>query len=288
MTNRYGIPALFIGLLLLNTESSAQCSDAGVCSIGGADEPGHILVFSAAVSHGASKDDELSFTDVHMGLRALIHEDVSMSASIPYRSMSGPLGSTSGIGDLLMAARYTIWTDGEMSASIEGGFRFATGSVNEKLLPQAYQPGLGTTDALLGISMVGDRWSASVGYQYAPGRSANSVNRLRRGDDLSLRGIYIVHDDKLVIRGEAILIHKLKASDGSYPAPPLSSLAFLSGSIPETDRTQINLVGDVSYPLQQDIMLNVRGAMALLSRPVNIDGLKRNFTIQAGISLPFL
>lgn len=280
--------ALSFALCVFPTRSEAQCSDAGVCSIGGGEEQDHLLTFSTALSYGASSKEDLSFTDLHLGLQAAPREDVYLNISIPFRSMKGPLGSTSGIGDLLLAGRYSVWSTGDMFVSVEGGVRFATGPVNEGLLPQAYQPGLGTTDLLFGVLVMGDRWSASAGYQHAPGRSSNTVNQLRRGDDISMRGAYVFLEDDLIVRGEAILIHKLQTSEGRYPAPPASSLAFLTGSISNTNQTQINLVGDVSYPLTNTIMLNVRAAMAMLSRPVNIDGLKRNFTLQAGLSIPLL
>ena len=284
MTYRHTLSGLLLLSVLFTADSPAQCSDAGVCSLGGVEEQDHVLIFSAAASYGSSKDDDLSFTDVLMGLQAFPTEALFVSAALPYRSMTGPLGSTSGIGDLLLTARYTVWSNDDLSASLEGGIRFATGAVNERSLPQAYQPGLGTTDALLGVSLMGDRWSASAGYQYAPGRSANSVNTLRRGDDISFRGTYLIYENDLRVRGEAIMIHKLQESNGTY----LNTMIPGGSDIPDTDRTQINLVGDISYPIQQNIMLNIRAAMALLSRPVNVDGLKRNFTVQAGLSIPLL
>ena len=290
MDLRKQIAAIVVAVLLLPFASPAQCSDAGVCSIGGAEEPTQVLIFNGAVSYGRSSDESLSFTDYHVGVQAVPMENLSVSLSLPYRTMTGPLGSTSGIGDLLIAGRYRVWAAHDLTVSLEAGARLATGPVNEGQLPQAYQPGLGTTDALLGVSVMGDRWSVSAGYQYAPGRSKNAVNQLRRGDDISLRGSYIVSEETAIIKGEAIIIHKLQESDGYYLRTSSGSYQFAPGGngIPNTDRTQINLVGDVSYPFGSGIILQIRGAMALLARPVNVDGLKRNFTLQAGCSVPLL
>ncbi len=276
------------GLLSVPAELSAQCSDAGICSIGGPAEPSHVLTFSGGLSYGASTDDELSFKDIHLGLHAAVTDQLSLSASVPYRSISGPLGTTSGIGDLLIAGQYTVWSGSGIAVSVEGGIRVAAGPVNEGGLPQAYQPGLGTTDGLFGMTVAGDAWAASAGYQYAPGRSANTVNQLRRGDDLSFRGSYTLLDDGPRVRGEVIVIHKLQRSDGFYTKTAASSSTFVPGDdgIPDTDRTQVNLVGDVAFPFTDGTSLSLRAAMALLARPVNVDGLKRNVTIQAGISLP--
>ncbi len=280
--------ALLALSLTFPSRGTGQCSDAGVCSIGGMEETAHLLTFTSGISYGVSSDDEYTFTDIQIGLQALPFEDLFLSLSAPYRMMSGPLGSTSGIGDLLLAGRYTVWSSHELSVSLEGGVRLATGAVNEGGLPQAYQPGLGTTDVLFGVSVSGDRWTTSAGYQHAPGRSANTVNQLRRGNDVSVRAAYTLLQEELVLRAEVILIHKLERSDGFRPQPPQSSLYLPPGPIPDTDRSQVNIGADASYPLESGITLSLRGAMALLARPVNLDGLKRNLTIHAGLAFPVL
>ena len=275
-------------LFLVLKPGFAQCSDAGVCSIGGPDGRTDRILFSAAVSYGMSSADEYSFTNLHTGIQIPLGGNVSMQGSLPFRSMSGPAGSASGIGDLLVAARLPLWADGATEFALEAGIRFPTGAVNEGGLPQAYQPGLGTTDGLFGISVESGDFAAALGYQLSPGRSANEVNALRRGDDFSVRASYLVYGDVLRLRGEAIAITKLRKSNGilqssTLPIPPTPPVEH---DIQGTDRTQVNLLGDLEYQLGEALTLNVRAAFALLSRPVNLDGLTRGFSVQAGITVP--
>jgi hypothetical protein len=281
---------IFVFLLLfsgLPVTSLAQCSDAGVCSLGGSEEPDHTLLFSIGAGVGTSMSDDYSFRGINVGIRAIVSEGLSFQASMPYSSMTGPLGSAGGIGDLIIAGKYIVWTDGEFAASVEAGVKMATGAVNEGDLPQAYQPGLGTTDGLFGLSLNADRWSAAVGYQHSTGRSGNTVNQLRRGSDLSLRAAYVFVDDPYLLRAEMILIQKLERSNGIVPGLG-SSFAPFQSDIQDTDRTQINLLADLTYPFSESLRFNVRAAFALLKRPVNIDGLTRGFSAQTGISIPLL
>ncbi|MEX0602100.1 MAG: hypothetical protein WD295_02085, partial [Bacteroidota bacterium] len=108
--NRF-IPLTIIVLLLTTQSLRSQCSDAGACSIGGghAGATGHEVAFGYAFGT-SSAPDSLTFHALSLGLSLQVHEDSRISITLPVGSQSGPLGSASGIGDLILLWNQTVHT----------------------------------------------------------------------------------------------------------------------------------------------------------------------------------
>ena len=90
----------------------AQCSDAGVCSVGGhlmEQENKNLFNISASYKFGSSgKDDEVKFHSFQLGAVYNILEKTSLQLSIPYNLQSGPLGKVNGIGDLIVSVNQNL------------------------------------------------------------------------------------------------------------------------------------------------------------------------------------
>jgi len=280
---KLGPRAFLLIPFLLPHFSFAQCSDAGVCSIG--HRPSGDLKHSVFVSYifGASgKPDDLSFHSAELGAEVRIAENIRLSFSIPFNSQSGPLGSSTGIGDLVVLWSQAMLAESDFLLDLQGGIKLPTGSVTAGGLPQLYQPGLGTTDLIFGIHGQTGEWGFALAYQLAGGRSKNPVTRLQRGDDLLIRAGYTTRFDQFSLTLEALAIKRLQESN-VLTSPAGQPEAF--GNIPDSDQTQINLVARASHPVNETLTLNALLAIPALKRTINVDGLTRSISASAELSV---
>ncbi|MBI4418138.1 MAG: hypothetical protein HY563_05130 [Ignavibacteriales bacterium] len=261
----------------------AQCSDAGVCTLGGGHASQAAYSVSAEYAFGTSgKPDEIKFHSIQLSAHVSILPTGQLLVSIPYNRQSGPLGSTSGIGDLTIVFSHNILTVGDGELRLQIGGKLALAEVNDGGLPQAYQSGLGTNDILAGIQYRFSVWNAAIAYQIPFGRSDNNVTRLKRGDDLLLRLGYSHALESMSVGAEIFAIKRLQESSvlDTSTAPP-QPYRTLTGS----DQTQINLVGRLAYPLGGSVEIQALVALPLLKRDINVDGLTRAFSASAGVAL---
>lgn len=275
---------LFAPLLLagFSVPLHAQCSDAGVCSIGGGHEPEGMVALSADYSFGSSgSPDDLRFHSVQVSTSITIPSIARMSVSLPFNSQSGPLGSVSGIGDLTVVFSRSLLAFGPGELDLQIGGKVALAEVNAGGLPQAYQSGLGSNDLLAGLHFRLSGFNAAVAWQAPFGRSKNAITRLKRGDDLLLRAGYSHTVDSWTAGGEVLLIKRLQESTvlDTTAAPGTFR------SVPGSDQAQINIVGRASLAISANVELTAMIAVPLLKRDVNIDGLTRALTLSTGLSL---
>lgn len=258
----------------------SQCSDAGVCSIGSQ----HRLLghsFSAGYVFGkSSKSDDLTFHSFHVEGSIRVLEDSRLSIVLPWSSASGPLGKASGIGDLTILWSQIVLQNDARQLSVQIGGKFATGNADLGNLPQAYQPGLGTNDLLLGISFDTEPWLFALGYQLSRGRSSNAATQLKRGDDLLARVGYKTRVDDFTFGLELLAIKRLQEASIVSPSAQITG-SFVS--IPGSDQFQVNVLGTASMALSESYSLRFLGAVPLRSRPVNVDGLTRSITLTIGL-----
>lgn len=280
---RLSYAAIVLCFLLHSHAVFAQCSDAGVCSIGHRSSAELSHSVSLAYTFGRSgTPDNLLFHSAELSAEIGITRNSRLSLSLPFNSQSGPLGSSSGSGDLVALWSQQLVSEEGFSLSFQGGVKLATGEANSGGLPQAYQSGSGTTDLILGISAQRDAWGFALGYQWAGGRSKNSVTRLERGDDLLLRAGYTAWLEQTGLTFEALLIKRLQESS-VITSPAGQPETF--GTIPNSDQTQLNLVARVTHPISETLHLNGLAAIPTLKRDVNVDGLKRSLVLSAGLSV---
>lgn len=264
-------------VLLMTGHLAGQCSDAGACSIGGMD---HGVTHMAGVRYAfgtSGKADDLTFHTVEVEASLALFADSRLSATLPWVRGSGPAGSVSGIGDLTILWHQPVLEAGAGRLSVQAGMKLASGRSNSGGLPQAYQPGLGTHDVLMGAAFETGPWTFAAGYQFSRGRSDNSVTRLRRGDDVMLRAGWQTPLGDVAAGLDVIAIKRLHLSSVLVPGTATFT------DVPGSDQFQVNIVPAVSYPLTGGITLRAAAAVPLMKREVNVDGLTRSLTLQAGV-----
>lgn len=273
-----------LALLLLARGLQAQCSDAGACAAGRAPVgPGSHLAFSyQAGSSGAS--DGLDFRGFRLDASLSLGARARLSLALPFVKVEGPLGRVEGLGDAVLLVEQVLFRNETWSLSAQVGSRLATGRDDaDPTLSQAYQTGLGPADWITGLrARVGD-WDAGLVYQKAGGRSANPRTRLKRGDDAlawAARG-FAWGGTRLTFKGLAIQ-RLAKSSVRDAEGGPE---AFLD--VPDSDRLQVNLGLEVSRPWTRRLAWTGRVEFPLLSRPSNVDGLKRAWSVSAGVAWTF-
>jgi hypothetical protein len=275
---------LILFFFLLTAYIHPQCSDAGICSLGGhSQEEKQDFRINLSYQYGYSgSTDDISFNTAKVEGEYFYAENSLILLSLPYSGQSGPLGSVSGIGDLLLIASQNIYKNYNTALNIQGGLKLATGNDNAGGLPQAYQSGLGTNDILLGVSLQSYNFYSSAGYQLSGGRNDN-IQRVERGDDflLSAGYNYVLIND-LTGGFELLLIKRVGETSIEDPLNPGSFI-----SIPESDNLQINTAVTITYMLTEAAGIKLFGAVPLRKRPVNIDRLTRSLSVAVGAYLAF-
>jgi predicted porin len=260
----------------------AQCSDAGVCSVGGhsmEQENRSLFNVSASYKYGYSGiEDDVKYNSVQVGAFYSVLENTSFQLLIPYNMQSGPLGNVSGIGDLMVSATQNIYSDENSGFDVSFGFKLATGDDNKDKLPMAYQSGLGSNDVIIALNYTYDKLSVGTGYQFA-GKRNNNFLKLKRGDDLLIRAGYNFQFAKLIINPQVLFIKRLDQSN-IYNPNYITQQFF---DIENSDQTQLNLLVLANYKLNNNFTLFTDLAVPFIKREVNVDGLTRAFSASVGV-----
>jgi hypothetical protein len=282
---------IYIALIILSfginlASLYAQCSDAGICRLGMHMEEPDSKKLNIGVGYNfgySGKEDDIQYHTVQLDASYQVHESTSLSLLLPYNSQSGPLGSVSGIGDLIIGVSHNLPFDGQSGISFSLGARLATGDENkEPGLPQEYQSGLGSNDVLFGMQYNSGSLYLGAGYQLAGKRNNNEITRLQRGDDFLLRGGYKFAVSAFSFDPQLLLIKRL--SESSVLDSGSTSLEEMFVDVEGSDQLQINFLLNTHYKLSDQSSLFFEFAFPFLKREVNVDGLTRAFTIAFGIN----
>lgn len=272
----------------------AQCSDAGVCSIGGHVEEAHSGSFNIGYTLGGSgKPDSVTFHSVTARGNFALGKGFTVDVSLPYNFQNGEVIKTSGIGDLMAILSKSFEVNKEVALTVSLGAVVPTGEVDlGGYAPQIYQSSQGSFDVLGGIGLTYHSFDASLGVQIPTTRSKNKFDEIKRAPDLMLRGGYSFALGKVDLKAEAILIKRLGLSSVYDRWWPLLSGGILTtGSRyiddPGSDQLQFNLGLSASTMISKQIRLSAYAAAPLLKRDNNTDGLKRSFTLSPGLGYMF-
>jgi hypothetical protein len=242
------------------------------------------LQFQPAIEIGRSgKTDDLSFLSFKLFIQYKLAENSAVSFAIPFSRVSGSLGSVNGLGDAILLWDQRMFEEGETEFHLQAGAKLATGAANGGGLPQAYQTGLGTNDALLGVLYRAEDWRFNMTYQYSPGRSDNPLTRLHRGDDVVARVERKIEFEPIEASVSLIAVKRLGISSVRDTLSAAESFVDIAGS----DQFQLNLTAEASYPLDTSKTIVCGLAFPLLKRAVNVDGLTRAFTVSVGVEIGF-
>ena len=284
---------IFFVLLLLVIISGysfqiiAQCSDAGVCSVGHImdDHDDNILDVNVGYKFGSSgKEDDVKYHSFQLGAIYNVFEKTSLQISMPYNIQSGPLGDVNGVGDLLVSVTQNIISDNNSSFNASVGAKFATGDDNANNLPMAYQSGLGSNDILFALNYTYQNIGFGVGYQLAGGRN-NNVIKLERGDDLLVRASYNLILDRIRITPQLLFIKRLAKSSILDTSSTPSTETYVE--VDNSDQAQLNFLSSFQYEIDKNYSLFADFAIPFIKRENNVDGLTRSFSASIGVQLNF-
>jgi hypothetical protein len=278
------IAVFLITIVFCSKETFAQCSDAGICQLGGHSIEDEVLfTISGSYKYGYSgKEDNVQFSTIQLNGNYNLFSKTSVQILIPYNFQSGPAGSVNGIGDLIFSLGQNLLTDGKSSLNGSIGIKLATGDDNKDNLPQIYQSGLGTTDVLFGLSYTYDKITFGAGYQLSGGRN-NNITRLEKGDDLLLRASYDLSFDKFKIIPQLLFIQRLTKSSILNTASTEEKFIEVANS----NQSQLNFLAMLDYRIDGSISLIGDFAVPFLKREVNVDGLTRAFSASVGVLFSF-
>lgn len=281
------LTAIFFSII---NYSFAQCSDAGICSIGGhiSDEQTTSFNLSLGYSYGYSgKDDDISYSSINLGGIYHFSKSASINLLIPFNRQSGPLYNINGIGDLLFGLSYGFDLS-ESHLTFSAGMRFATASENRDYVLQPYKSGLGSNDILLAIDYSFPNFSLGAGYQLAGKPVDDDFTSVERGDDLLLRAGYLFEIEDFTINPQLLFIKRLSKTKMYFidSRPDVNSIPLYI-EVKDSDQSQLNLLVNATYNVNENYSHFLEVAVPFLKRDVNVDGLTRAFTISTGISVGF-
>jgi len=168
-------------------------------------QPKFILGYNTIYGRGDNKTNILTYQ-----LEAtyfLFKNKLSAQIKLPYQTVSGDLGKTSGLGDITASLSYSIINSHKNGFSVVGGIKLPVNnsniSNNNQPLPMVYQTSLGTTDALFGFNYRYKSWDITAAYQHPFNSNKNQYlkdttqnvtynnyfesKNLKRADDAVLR-----------------------------------------------------------------------------------------------------
>ncbi len=153
------------------------CSDAGFCTMG-AMKPDQnynrriqIKLRSIEFTHyvGFTHFNDIIYNyvaDVNIGINA----KTTAQVKVPYVNVDGALADTRGIGDLSLSLTRNLISNDSYQVNFTVGSKVPTGDENianeeGQSLPMYNQTGLGTFDAVAGVSLITSKWLVATGIQ---------------------------------------------------------------------------------------------------------------------------
>ena len=277
------LTAILIAANFYLSETYAQCSDAGICQLGGhsmEDEDEILLSISGFYKYGYSgKEDDVQFNSLQLNVSFNAFSNSSIQFLVPYNFQSGPAGNVNGIGDLILSLNQNLLTDKSSSLDASIGIKLGTGDDNKDNLPQVYQSGLGMNDVLIALNYAYNKLSVGAGYQIS-GERNNNITRLEKGDDLLLRASYNLSFEQLSITPQLLYIQRLAKS--SILDTTSVEEAFVE--VDKSDQAQLNFLTVFRYKIDDYFTLVGDFAIPFIKREVNVDGLTRVFSASVGVS----
>ena len=311
---------IFIALLMLVTPNYglSQCSDAGVCSFHSNDK-GIFRRSGVGVDYlngYSGKEDDIRYESAKLAGYYWFDKRTNIGVMLPLNRQRGKFGNVQGIGDVLVVLDYLIKDhpgdisiNGETSiltgtfeaTSVQIGGKFSTGAVNQNNLPLLYQNGLGTNDLLIGILYSAanpqkynyDLFEGGFTLQIPFGIAGNNFDSLERGADLLGRISYQYPIlNSFGLKGQLLAIQRLWKSTihdyeiiTSETSPDPIGISYFHKV--EDNTLQINISASATYKYREDIYFETGFTVPLISKKVNFDGLKRQYTLFASANYHF-
>ena len=308
----YLMLSTFLGLSMLNTYGQG-CSDAGFCTMG-AMRPGQpysnnikIVLKSVEMSQyvGVTRFDDLIYAttlDFNVGIS---NKDAAQF-KLPYMAAEGPLGQSSGLGDLSVSYTRILIKEIEYQLNITGGAKIALGNSDktfeDKSLPMYYQQSLGTNDLVLGLSFLTNKWLVATGLQYSLNSNENgffwgpwikegvdkemieqypSSIELDRGKDVMLRVERSLKKSNWGLNLGLLGIYRL--NEDIRTDPKAKERVSVKGS----DGLALTAILGIKYNFNVKSGVKLIYGQRLIKRDFNPDGLSREQVVEIGYVYQF-
>src|SRR6056300_341835 len=199
--------------------------------------------------------------------------DFTLSVGVPFVITSGDLGSTSGLGDVLITLGTNLYSDGDLSWNATFGGKIATNNADLKNgeglpMPMVNQTSQGTNDMIFLTSLRSGDWQVTTGVQTPLNRNENSyTNEIvfeefspETEDYFSNRGIY--ESSRNFKRGSDVMLKiekffelndDLKLMGGVLPVYRLENSVYENETtgndieIIDSDGLTVNIIGSMDY-----------------------------------------
>ncbi|MEQ8475917.1 hypothetical protein [Fulvivirga sp.] len=301
-------------LLVSKTANGQGCSDAGFCTMG-AMKPSQIYtrtinfkLRSAELSFGRGKTTLTPVLNVvTMDLTFGINEKTSFQFKLPYQTVKGNLGETSGLSDISYSFTKNMYSTERFHINATLGGKIPTNNSDldsdvksEHIttglpagtstdLPMYYQTSLGSWDIVAGASFISQKWMFATGIQMALTENENDfryeqwanypdenylqdnflANNLKRGTDIMLRVERAFHYSNVDIRLGLLPIFRISKDE------ILDRTTNERVKVDGTTGMALTALLNVAYHFNTNHSLKFLYGKKITDRDVNPDGLTR-------------
>ncbi len=282
--------SLIVAILALATTFSpklfAQSSDAGMSSTETQlRDPRYQSAVLTYVYGTSGPSGDSSQRDIRYNSLVLSGESevfgFNVWGALPINQQNGLLGSVTGIGDLMVVVDRTLFSLAGADFSVGIGGRFATASVNQGGLPQAYQSGVGSNDYLIQANAMSKSLNFGIAYQLSGNRNANNLTQLKQGDQFVLRGGYTYRGDGYDVGLQLLAIKQIQLTSVLDPLSQTKSFMDVAG----TDKIHLDILLKGRYQVFGWLAATASAGFPIDLRDVNVDGLTREFTASIGAAV---
>ncbi len=282
---------------IFNATYSQGCSDAGACSVESLnfDSPeinsDKHLNLNIEQSFGLG-EKFVFISQTTAGIQYKLSRQTLLEMRVPFMYINGNMGSTSGVGDVLLSLNQRIVSNEKHILSAIIGSRIKTNDANKSFnnnpLPMAYQTSLGTYDIILGAYYRHSMWDFYLAYQHSFNRNENSYlhplnesndsklyyesNKLKRGDDLYFRARHFFNlKNKNQIIINSLLIYRIQQDVIQKNGNDVK--------LPGSEGLTVNLAIAYSTKMKKNRKLEYTLAFPVMDKDYRSDGLTRNVVI---------
>jgi hypothetical protein len=292
---------LFICLFANSLIFAQGCSDAGICSIGGSNEPfttekKNHLEFSSVFGAGES---DVTYLSPFIAYTRNFNEKWSGSVKITSSFASGSFGERGSIGDAFLTTSYRPMTEKTVKWTFTAGAKipFNRGNlkINNQPLPMDYQSSLGTFDFVGSVNLSYKKWDFNTALQLpVVNINDNSYFQEYSGtDDFSTTNLFERKPDMLFRTTYTIFISNRKFSF----KPNLLFIYHLGkDSYEDIYGTRKSIDGSEGFTINGNLIsayhlktgsIELSLATPFVVREVRPDGLTRKYTASISYSINF-
>lgn len=317
MLSKKLISIIILSIAVLSTSEIVKgqgCSDAGFCTMG-AMKPSQIYtrqinfkLRSAELSFGRGKTTLSPVLHVvTMDLTFGINEKTSFQFKLPYQTVKGNLGQTSGLSDISYSFTRNVYSTEQfhINATIGGKIPTNKSDLDSDVksehitsglpagtstdLPMYYQTSLGSVDFVAGASFISQKWMFATGIQMALTENENDfrfeqwanypdenylrdnflANNLKRGTDIMFRVERAFHYSNVDIRLGLLPIFRISKDEITDTA------TNERGKLDGTTGMALTALLNVAYHFNTNHSIKALYGKKLTDRDVNPDGLTR-------------